>query len=144
MKVERDVEVAAPPEDLYAVVMDPRRLADWVSIHESLENAPEGDLRKGSKLTQSLKLAGRRFTVRWTVVENDRPRRVVWEGKGPLGSKAKAVYDMQSTDGGTHFSYLNEYDLPGGPLGKMAGPAVRRVTGKELDASLQNLRKLVE
>ncbi len=143
MKVKRDIEIAAPAEDIYQVVMDPRRLKDWVSIHERLEDAPDS-LRKGSTLTQFLKLAGRKFKVEWKVVENDRPAKVVWEGKGPLGSKAKAVYEMAETDGVTHFKYLNEYDLPGGPLGKMAGPAVRKVTGKELDRSLENLRSILE
>ncbi len=143
MKVERKIDIAAPADDIYQVVMDPHRLKEWVSIHERIEDAPES-LRKGSTLTQSLKLAGRKFKVDWTVVENDRPSYVVWEGKGPLGSKAKAVYEFSESDGVTHFTYMNEYNLPGGPLGKMAGPAVRKVTGKELDTSLENLRSIVE
>lgn len=144
MKVEREIDLAASADDIYQVIMDPQRLRDWVSIHEKLEDAPDS-LRKGSTLTQSLKLAGRSFTVEWKVVENDRPTHVVWEGKGPLGSKARAVYDFEeSDDGTTHFTYSNEYDLPGGALGKMAGPAVRKVTGRELDTSLENLRSLVE
>ncbi len=145
MKVEREIEIAAPPEDLYEVVMDPTRLADWVTIHKKLEDAPAGQLEKGSTLTQCLKLAGRTFKVRWKVVENDRAKRVVWEGRGPLRSKTKVIYEMAAAQNGTtHFTYLNEYDLPGGPLGRMAGPAVRKVTGGELDASLEKLRKLVE
>ena len=145
MKVEREVDIAASPQDIYDIVMDPRRLKDWVSIHEKLESAPDGAVRKGSKIVQYLKLAGRSFKVEWTVTENDKAKRVVWEGKGPLRSKAKVVYDMSdATEQGTHFVYLNEYDLPGGGLGKMAGPAVRRVTGKELDASLEKLKKIVE
>ena len=143
MKVEREMDMAASAEDIYQVVMDPHRLKDWVSIHQELEDAPTS-LRKGSTLTQSLKLAGRTFKVAWTVVENDRPTHVVWEGKGPLGSKARAVYDFAESDGTTHFTYSNEYELPGGTLGKMAGPAVRKVTGKELDTSLDNLRSIVE
>jgi len=143
MKVEREIEITAPAEDVYQVIMDPHRLKDWVSIHERLEHAPKS-LRKGSTLTQSLKLAGRKFKVDWTVVENDRPSYVVWEGKGPLGSKARAVYEFSESDGVTHFTYMNEYNLPGGALGRMAAPAVRKVTGKELDTSLENLRSIVE
>ena len=143
MKVEREMDMKAPADEIYKVVMDPKRLKDWVSIHERLEDAPD-TLRKGSTLKQSLKLAGRKFTVEWTVVENERPTSVVWEGKGPLGSKARATYEFDESDGVTHFTYSNEYDLPGGALGKMAGPAVRKVTGKELDTSLDNLRSIVE
>ena len=60
-----------------------------MTIHHHLEDAPTGRLQKGSKLTQSLKLAGKKFKVRWTVVENDPCRRVVWEGRGPVALHAQ-------------------------------------------------------
>jgi carbon monoxide dehydrogenase subunit G len=144
VKVERTVEIAAPPERVYDVVMDPARLEDWVTIHHHLEDAPNGPLRKGSKLTQCLRLAGKKFKVRWTVVENDPCVRVVWEGRGPVASRALVVYALEGNGGGTKFSYLNEYDLPGGALGRIAGRAVSRVTQKEVEGSLQRLKSLVE
>ena len=144
MKVEREVDIAAPARDLYEVVMDPSRLEDWVTIHQELRDAPDGYLKKGSTLTQCLKLGGRSFKVDWAVVENDPCRRVVWEGRGPVRSKANVTYEFAESDGVTHFSYSNEYKLPGGPLGGMAGSVVRRVTAGELEKSLQRLRKLVE
>ena len=144
MKVEREIEIAAAPEDVYAVLTDADRLADWVTIHEELIEAPEGPLRKGSKLTQRLKLAGKRFTVTWTVVENERARRVVWEGRGPMRTRASAIYQLAPGAGGTRFSYTNEYELPGGPLGRLAGPVVARATAGELDRSLERLKSLVE
>jgi len=144
MNVQRKVHIEAAPQTIYDVIMDAQRLADWVTIHQGLEDAPAGTLRKGSTLTQTLKLAGRSFKVRWKVIENDRAKRVVWEGDGPVRSRAKVIYDLTADGDGTHFSYTNEYHLPGGALGKMAGPAVRRVTGRELDRSLAALKKLVE
>jgi uncharacterized membrane protein len=144
VKVERSVEIAAPPERVYEVVMDAGRLEDWVTIHHHLVDAPNGRLREGSKLTQSLKIAGTKFNVRWTVVENEPCVRVVWEGRGPVASHALVVYAFEANGEGTSFSYLNEYDLPGGALGRMAGRAVSRVTQKELEGSLQRLKRLVE
>lgn len=144
MKVERGIDIAAAAEDVYAVLMDARRLEDWVTIHDELLDAPEGALKKGSRLTQRLKLAGKCFTVRWTVVENERARRVVWEGRGPMRSKACAIYELASHAEGTHFSYTNEYELPGGSLGRLAGPVIGRATAGEVDRSLERLRRLVE
>jgi carbon monoxide dehydrogenase subunit G len=145
MRVERTVQIAAPPGELYEIVMDPNRLADWVTIHRSLDDAPDGQLRKGSELTQTLHLAGRDFKVAWRVVENDRDGgHVVWEGKGPLGSRARVEYRFEAADGGTRFGYVNEYRLPGGPLGRAFGPAVRRLTVKEVDGTLEKLRGLSE
>ena len=81
--------------------------------------------------------------MRWKVVESDRPNRLVWEGRGPVRSKAKVVNELTETATGTHFTYSNEYELPGGPLGRMAGPMVTRVTGGELRKSLKTLKSLL-
>ena len=145
MKVERTVEIAATPERIYEIIMDPACLERWVTIHTALEDAPEGQLQRGSELTQRLQLAGRGFTVHWKVIENRPARKVVWEGKGPLRSHAGVTYELAPNgDGGTCFTYTNEFALPGGPLGRFAGPVVRRVTTGEIDKSLERLRALVE
>ena len=144
MRIERTVQIAASPNRVYDVVMDPTRLGDWVTIHRRLEGTPPARLEHGSKLTQYLKLAGQRFKVRWTVVENDPEKHVVWEGRGPVGSHARVEYRFAPNGDGTRFSYVNEYDLPGGALGRMAGRTVSRVAAKELNGSLQRLKSLVE
>jgi carbon monoxide dehydrogenase subunit G len=145
MKVERTIEIAAPPQRVYEVVMDPGRLEDWVSVHESLIEAPGGELKQDSELTQCLKLAGRRFNVHWKVVQDDCPTRVVWEGQGPVHSQAKVIYEFEPNgDGGTRFSYMNQYDLPGGPLGKLAGRSVAGIARKEADRTLERLKQLIE
>jgi carbon monoxide dehydrogenase subunit G len=144
VRVERTTHIAAPPQRVYDIVMDPGRLRDWVTIHHSLEGNPASPLRKGSTLTQCLKLAGRKFHVNWKVVENDPCEHFVWEGRGPVASHARVEYRFDSNEGGTDFSYVNEYDLPGGPLGRFAGRAVARVTQKEVEGSLQRLKQLVE
>ena len=144
MRVQRTVNIAAPPQAVYDVVMDPHRLAEWVTIHDHLEDSSNSPLRQGSTLTQVLKLAGRRFKVNWRVVANEPCEHVVWEGRGPVATHARVEYRFDPNGGGTKFSYVNEYDLPGGPLGRVAGRAVARVTQKELDGSLQRLKQLVE
>ncbi len=145
-RLEREIEIAAPRERVYEVLLDPECLGEWVTIQEELEEAPAGrDLKPGDTLRQRMKVAGRRFKLSWTVVEADRPARVVWEGRGPMGSKAKAVYELsENGDGTTRFSYLNQYDLPGGPAGKLAGRAILRASGGEADKSLERLKALVE
>lgn len=144
MKVERSTQLAASPEEVYRLVMDPRRLKDWVSIHRRLKDAPEGELAEGSKLTQTLKVARQRFTVRWTVVEDECPTRVVWVGRGPVRTTAKVTYGFAERDGGTSFSYCNEYELPGGAFGKVAGRAVSGVAARETERSLERLKRLLE
>ncbi len=143
MRIEGRYQFAAPPERVWEVLMDPDRLGDWVTIHERFEDAP-AELTRGSQMTQRLKVAGQRFSVRWTVTEDDPPARVKWEGSGPAGTNAKVVYDLEERDGGTRFSYLNEYELPGGAAGRIAGRAVSAAAGREVERSLERRKQLLE
>lgn len=145
MKVERTIEIDAPRERVWAKLMDPRCLEDWVSIHKSLKEAPEGELEQGDQLTQCLSMAGTSFNVKWKVVEADEPSHAMWEGKGPMRSKASVVYDLEDAgDGKTRFAYSNEFKSPGGPFGAV----VDRITGgtaeRAADKTLANLKKLLE
>ena len=144
MKVETTIDLPAPPEEVFAVVMDPNQLGDWVTAHDKVKDEPDGDLVEGSTFKQKLKVAGVSFGVTWTVTEIDTPRLAVWEGKGPAGSKALCRYELEPDGGGTRFHYLNEFELPGGKLAAAAGKAIGEERGRaEAEKSLENLRKLL-
>jgi uncharacterized protein YndB with AHSA1/START domain len=139
------IEIDAPPERVWEVVMDPQRLPDWVTIHRRLGHVPTR-LKRGSTFEQTLNLRGAHLHVVWTVVDVDPPRRAVWEGQGPAHSRASIVYELRS-DGkhGTIFDYTNEFRPPGGPLGAVAGRVlVGGLSQREAQRSLQRLKQLIE
>jgi uncharacterized protein YndB with AHSA1/START domain len=143
-KLEREIHIDAEPAAVYAKLMDPDCLGQWVTIQDELLKAPSGDLKKGDELVQRCKVAGQRFKLSWHVDQADPPHKTVWTGKGPFGSKAKVTYDLAANEGGTDFTYTNEYSLPGGPIGKLAGRAVVGASGTEADKTLERLKRLIE
>ena len=144
MKVETTIDLPAPPDEVFELVMDPDRLEDWVTAHDSVKDVPELPLAEGSTFRQKLKVAGVAFGVTWTVTQLDEPRLAVWEGKGPAGSKARCRYELEAAGDGTRFHYFNEFELPGGKLAAAAGRAIGEERGRaEAEKSLQNLRELL-
>jgi uncharacterized protein YndB with AHSA1/START domain len=143
-KLEREIHINAEPAAVYDKLMDPDCLGEWVTIQDKLLEAPDGDLEKGDELVQRCKVAGQKFKLHWKVEKAERPRKTVWEGRGPLGTKARVTYDLAANNGGTDFTYTNEYDLPGGPVGKIAGKAVVGASGGEADKTLERLKRLIE
>ena len=145
MKVEREIEIAAPPQDLYEVVMDSSRLEDWVTIHERLEGSPARPSSEG--LEADPVPEARRPEVQGPLDGGGErpvpPRGVGGPRPGSL-ARERGLRVRARTARGTRFSYSNEYKLPGGPLGNMAGPMVRRITAGEVDRSLERLKGLVE
>ena len=98
----RSIEIDAPIEKVWDLVMDPDRLGDWVTIHDSVSDVPDGDLEEGSRFRQSMKLKGVPLKVNWEVVECDAPNRARWRGEAAAGAKARIVYELSEEDGDDH------------------------------------------
>jgi carbon monoxide dehydrogenase subunit G len=145
-RVNASIDIDAPPERVWEVVMDPKRLGDWVTIHRDVEEISDRPLKDGSTLRQKLCLRGVNFHVRWTVAESKVPELAVWDGKGPARSKAHTSYRLQPNgNGGTRFDYENEFKAPLGPLGSVASRAlVGGLPKREADSTLRKLKALVE
>jgi carbon monoxide dehydrogenase subunit G len=145
-RVSARIDIAAPPAQVWEVVMDPRRLGDWVTIHRRVAEVSDSPLRDGSTLEQVLHLRGMSIKVRWTVAEARAPHRAVWEGRGPARARARICYEL-SPEGadGTRFEYVNDFKAPLGPIGAAASRAlVGGVSQREADRSLHNLKELIE
>ncbi|HEX2016072.1 MAG TPA: SRPBCC family protein [Solirubrobacteraceae bacterium] len=143
--VSTKIVIEAPPSAVWAVVMDPGRLREWVTIHRKLGKVYSGAPREGSQMQQTLCLRGANFRVDWTLAKCQEPSRALWEGKGPARSRASTEYRLSEHSRGTCFDYRNEFKAPLGPLGALASRAlVGGIPEREANRSLERLKTLVE
>lgn len=143
--VHADTLIDAPPAAVWDMVMDPRRLAEWVTIHCEVKDISSGSPRVGFRMTQTIHLRGARFNVRWKLAAYEPGRRAVWEGQGPARSRAWIEYTLVPENGATRFQYSNEFRAPLGPLGAVAGRAlVGGISEREAHRSLRQLKTLLE
>jgi uncharacterized membrane protein len=144
--VTASIEIDAPREDVYDLVLDPACLKRWVTIHRRINSSDSGPPREGYEMDQTLHLRGANFKVHWTLTEADRPDRATWEGRGPAHSYARTSYVLKSVDGDkTRFEYENEFKPPGGFVGAAASRMlIGGVPEREATRSLQRLKALIE
>lgn len=143
--VSESIEIDAPIDRVWEVIMDPHRLGEWVSIHHSASEIPDEPLRTGSRFEQEMRLKRVPLKVRWEVVSCRSPYEATWEGRAAAGARARIGYRLSETAGGTRFDYENEFELPAGPLGRVAGRAFNAVSGeREARKTLASLKRLLE
>lgn len=143
--VTASTQIAAAPQDVWLMVMDPDRLGDWVTIHRRLLHADQGPPRLGYRMDQQIHLRGVSLQVHWTLVACRPAELAVWEGRGPARSHARTEYILHPQDGGTRFEYRNEFHAPLGPLGAIVSRAlVRGIPEREANRSLELLRDYLE
>jgi hypothetical protein len=141
-EVVTTIDIAAPPERVWALAMDPDCLSDWVTIHRRLHGHDGGALRKGYAMEQTLHLRGVNFKVHWELVACEEGRHAEWHGRGPARSHAETEYRLTAVDGGTRFDYRNS----SGAKALWAGGQPRwwAAARREADASLHKLKALSE
>lgn len=144
--VHVSISIEAPPKDVWDLIMDPKRLDEWVTIHRGVSNVSSDPTSEGAKMDQVMCMRGVKFKVHWTLAEVSAPSAALWEGKGPAGSKASIRYRVSGEDGGpTKFDYINDFSAPGGPLGSAASRIfVGGASEREAKESLSRLKKLLE
>jgi hypothetical protein len=143
--VAASIVIAAPPEDVWRLVMDPTSLGRWVTIHRGLVRADEGPARTGFQMDQQIHLRGVTLEVHWRLVECRPYQLAVWEGRGPARSRARSEYLLRAHDGGTRFDYRNEFHAPLGPVGALVSRAlVGGIPEREANRTLERLRACLE
>ena len=127
--------------------MDPRRFDDWVTIHRKLGHVDDGELREGFRVDQTLCLHHANFKVQVGAGADGRaaPRGLGGPRPGRLARADRRPADAARRRRRTRFDYHNEYDQPGGFLGRIASRVlVQGAAEREADRSLQRLKTLLE
>lgn len=144
MRVQRQCVVDADRDTVWKVVSDPECYPEFVASLERWEIMTDGP-REGK---------GARYTVHWKVgsvpigglievVEFDPPRELSWIGI--TGVSQRGRFRLRPTDDGrTAVTFRLAYESAGNLLGLLADRVAARYVGRNIAATLDNLRRLVE
>jgi len=133
-RFEERFTINAPPEAVWAFLLDPKRLAPCIPGCDDLEVVDERTYRL--RLTVKVGFLSTRQDVRMKIVEAEPPRRLVSEGRGEdsrLGSRVEVRTSLELSpagDGATAVAYASDVTVLG-RLGSI-GDAVMKVKAREL------------
>jgi uncharacterized protein YndB with AHSA1/START domain len=146
VELDRSVVIAAPAEDIYPLIVEPRRFQEWSPWYEKDPNASytyEGPARG---VGASMRWAGNSDVGEGsqTVVKAEENRRV--ETSLDFGSQgtAEASFTLTPEDGGTRVVWGFMTDLGFNPLSRWFGLFFERLLGPEYEQGLANLKRKVE
>ena len=139
-RVERHALLKAPPEAVWAALVDPARRARWLaSMREEQSPAP---LAVGTRVTSRRTAPGSRSTYVSTVKRLDPPRRMEMDVARNGEHVATGGYALAATPEGTRVTAYGEFELKG--LQRMMTPIVAAGMEKELEADLAGLKRHLE
>jgi uncharacterized protein YndB with AHSA1/START domain len=131
------IDIAAPPEVVYAYATDPVRFAEWQRDVAGVKLLDDG------RFETTRRFAGARNTLTQQVVRDDPPHE--WAARGLDGPiRAHASIRIEPLDGGRRSRVTFTLDFEAAGLGAAILPLVRRQAAKSAPISYDTLRQRIE
>jgi uncharacterized protein YndB with AHSA1/START domain len=138
------IEIARPPDEVYAYVTDPSRFAEWQYdvVRVRIQGGhPPG---VGSRFTTTRRIGGVEYRSTQEITELSPPRS--WAARGVDGPlRASAGITVAPLEGGGRSRVTFALDFEGRGIGKaLPLEVIRRMATKGAPRSYRNLKELLE
>src|SRR5581483_11147310 len=141
--IVESIEIAKPPEEVFAYIDDLSRHGEWQGQIVSVEVLTEGPTRVGTRAADVRRVPGGKQKITYEITEHDPPRKASFKGvNGPV----RPVGSVTVEPAGEGRSRLTvELELEGhGLLGLVLAPLARSQARKEVPADQQRLKERLE
>jgi uncharacterized protein YndB with AHSA1/START domain len=149
-KTKKTIIIKSQPEKVWEMLaLD--RYPEWSDMMESVEYTSEVKNSKDRYRVGATALGtpkgGPPNNCHYEIidsVENEKITHRMWE-KWDRGTLSGSItYTLEPVEAGTKFTYLADYEIPFGILGKIISPLIMIYGGKELGKALKNLKTILE
>jgi uncharacterized membrane protein len=139
--IATSVEIGRSPEDVFAYIADFRRHPEWQEGLVSVTVETEGPSRVGTRVIHRRKLGPQTVATTSELTAYDPPHVVSFRGiDGPI--RADGSQRVEPVGDGSRV--LFEMDLEGHGLGKLMLPIARRQAARQVAASHEKLKRILE
>ena len=145
MKIEKSIEIAAPPERIWPFFINPEKVLQWSITFREFQYTGEQRRGVGTPLYIEEKASGPLMKMNFEIiewVENERIRLKMISG-APIKSYEQ-LWTLAPTDSGTEFTFFEEIIFPLGVIGKLIGLAGQGSSYKFVTEMQSKLKSLVE
>lgn len=140
-RIEQSVEIARAPEEVFAVLTDPARLAEWQGtvVEAALEG--EGPMRAGARVREVRSFLGKRIESTVEILEHEPPSRfALRSAAGPVTFRVEQTVEPSGDGSRVRIQMAGEAR---GVLGLGARVAVKAAE-RQLRTDLEALKRLLE
>ena len=145
MKVSRSIEVAASPQKVWPLLVQPEAILKWFTLLEKFDYTSEPPHGQGATFHYEERSGGRLMKCDYRVTDWVEGQRFAFTlVSGPL-AKDDQVWRIEALAAGSRVTLEEDVELSGGVFGRMLlALGVGRMIGKHLQEMLVNLKKLAE
>lgn len=145
MKIQRSIEIAAPPEKIWPFLVEPERIVKWFTLLEKFEYTGDKHSGAGATFYYEERSFGKLNKLNYVVTEWVENEKFAFNMTSGNAKKDDQVWSIEATPSGSRFTAFEDLEMPMGIIGKIIGALLGGVMiGGNIDKILANLKKLAE
>lgn len=145
MKVEKSIEIAAPPDKIWPFLVEPEKILKWCITFLKFEYTGEQRSGVGTTFYLEEKAGGPLMKLNFRITEWVENKSVAFSMiSGTFVKGYEQSWTVEATPSGSRFTFMEEVKLPYGIIGKIMGLFAQRGSEATVGKMLPKLKSLAE
>jgi uncharacterized protein YndB with AHSA1/START domain len=145
MKVQRSIEIKAPPEKIWPWLIEPEKIMKWFTLLRKFEYTSEQRGGPGTTFYYEEKSGGQLMKMNYKVTEWVENSKIAFGVTSGSLKKDDQVWSIEVTPAGSRFTMFEDLAMPMGIIGKFIGALFgQMMIGGNIKKILANLKKSAE
>jgi len=145
MKVQKAIEIAAPPEKVWPFFVEPEKVVQWCITFRRFEYAGSQRSGVGTSLYIEEQAGGRLSKMQFEVTEwKENEKLALRMVSGANYGSYHQQWLLERSPSGSRFTFTEEIELPYGVIGKLMGLAAQRMSEATVVKMEAKLKELAE
>jgi uncharacterized protein YndB with AHSA1/START domain len=145
MKIERSIEINAPPEKIWPFLVEPEKIMQWFSLLQKFEYTGDKTSGAGTTFYYEEKSGGQLLKLNYVVTEWNENKKLAFNVTSGSLKKDDQVWSIEATPSGSRFTMYEDVEMPMGIIGKIIGALFGQIMiGGNMNKISANLKRLAE
>ena len=145
MKLEKSIEIAAPPDKVWPFLVEPEKIMKWFTFLRKFEYTGEQRSGVGTPFYYKEKSGPQLMKLSYVVTEWVENKRLAFKMTSGSLKKDDQIWSLEAIPSGSRFTMTEDVEMPWGIIGKITDALfVGRMVGKNIEKILGNLKSLAE
>ena len=145
MKVEKSIEISATPDKVWPFLVEPNKIMKWFDTFKKCEYANDKHTGVGAAYYVEEKVPGPLRKINFDVKNwNENENLVLEMSSGKNVNSYEIRWNLEPTESGTAFHFVEEIGMPFGIIGKLLGVIGQGTADKMVEDMLNKLKNLSE
>jgi uncharacterized protein YndB with AHSA1/START domain len=145
MEVRRSVEIAAPPEKIWPLLVEPENILKWCITFRKFEYRGEQRAGPGTCFYVEEKAVGPLMKLNFEATEWKENEALAFRMTSGTGVKSyQQRWALESAPSGSRFSFSEQVGMPDGVIGRFIGNLARGSSERHVKEMLGKLKSLGE